>query len=82
MVRRNTYSGCIATFIYFGLLIMATKAQNYMAKLLSAKKFKTVPHQWNGKICSWVYCTGCGLVALRNDSTRKRMQQGCESMED
>jgi len=61
---------------------MATKAQTYQAKLTSSKQFRTTPHQWNGKICSWVYCTGCGLVALRNDSTRKRMQQGCESMEE
>jgi len=82
MVRWYIGGYCTFTFVWMGLLIMATKAQDYMAKLLNAKKFKTVPHQWNGKICSWVYCTGCGLVALRNDSTRKRMQQGCESMED
>lgn len=61
---------------------MATKAQIYQAKLSNAKKFKTVPHQFTKKICHWLYCSGCGLVNLKNDSTRRRMALGCESMED
>ena len=61
---------------------MANKAQDYQAKLRSQKQFKTVPHQFNKKVCHWVYCSGCGLVALKNESTRKRMAEGCQSMED
>jgi len=28
-----------------------------------------------------MYCSGCGLVALNNEATRKRMAKPCESME-
>lgn len=56
-----------------------TKDQAYRA---SKKAFKKVPHNFNKKVCHWMYCSGCGLVALKNDSTRKRMQQSCESMEE
>jgi len=58
---------------------MATKAQDFKAR---QKAFKKVPHQFNKKVCHWSYCSGCGLVALKNDATRKRMAQSCESMED
>lgn len=46
------------------------------------KKFKSVPHKFNKRVQHWVYCSGCGLVALKNAATRKRMRQPCESMED
>ena len=58
---------------------MATKRQIYEAK---KRAFKTTAHRFNKKICGWVYCSGCGLVALNNDATRKRMSKPCESMED
>ncbi len=61
---------------------MATKAQNYKAKVSALKKYKTVPHNFNKKVFNWFYCSGCGLVTLKNESTRKRMAQTCESMED
>lgn len=35
-------------------------------------------HKFDKKICHWWYCSGCGLVALKNDATRKRMKQKCE----
>jgi len=57
----------------------ATKRQVYEAK---RKSFKTTSHSFSKKVCSWVYCSGCGLVALNNEATRKRMQKPCESMED
>lgn len=56
-----------------------TKDQAYQA---SKKAFKKVPHSFNKKVCHWMYCSGCGLVALKNDSTKKRMKQSCESMEE
>lgn len=61
---------------------MANKAQNYKARLDEKKKYKTVPHNFSGHVFHWRYCTGCGLVTLKNESTRKRMERSCESMED
>lgn len=61
---------------------MATKRQKYEAKVLHSKEFKTVPHSFTKKVMSWVYCSGCGLVALNNESTRKRIARNCESMEE
>jgi len=61
---------------------MSTKAQQYKAKLLNQKQFKKVPHQFTKRIFHWLYCSGCGLVNLKNESTRKRIAQSCESMED
>ena len=58
---------------------MATKRRIFEAR---QKAFKKVPHNFNKKICRWVYCSGCGLVALNNEATRKRMAKPCESMED
>lgn len=60
---------------------MATKAQAYQARVANAKRFKTVPHRWEDMLVGLLH-PGCGIVALRNDSTRKRMPQGCESMGD
>lgn len=50
-------------------------------------KFKKTPHKFNGRLggkakLPWPYCTGCGLVLLNNESTRKRAQQSCDSMEE
>lgn len=58
---------------------MATKAERYRAR---QRKFKVVTHSFTKKICHWMYCSGCGLVNLKNDATRKRMSQPCESMEE
>lgn len=35
------------------------------------------PHDMKGKILHWQHCVHCGLVALRNEATRKRLKQGC-----
>lgn len=58
---------------------MITKKEKWKQQ---QKAFKAVPHVFSKKIVSWMYCSGCGLVALNNDVTRKRMQQSCEAMED
>jgi hypothetical protein len=34
------------------------------------------------RICSWPYCARCGLVALKNDVSRKALKAQCEWMED
>jgi hypothetical protein len=42
------------------------------------------PHQMNGilKRLPWPYCTRCGLIALRNDVTRRALKEPCETWED
>lgn len=34
-------------------------------------------HDFRGRICHWVYCRNCGLVALRNETTQRRIAQRC-----
>jgi hypothetical protein len=43
---------------------------------------RTGPHQMTRKILHWSYCAHCGLVALRNDETRKALKARCEWIED
>lgn len=62
--------------------IMATKAQVYQAKQRSSKQFSKVAHQFTKRVFHWPYCSGCGLVLLKNESSQKRATEGCESMED
>lgn len=45
-------------------------------------KFKVVKHNFSGKVLSYRYCSGCGLVNLKNEATTKRMNSPCESMEN
>ena len=59
-----------------------SKRQKYEAQKAALKKYKIVPHEFTGRVLHWPYCTGCGLVALKNEPTNKRMKQSCESMED
>ena len=59
-----------------------SKRSVYEAKAKAAQQFRKTAHVFKGKIISWWYCTGCGLVALNNEATGKRIQQPCESMED
>ncbi len=42
------------------------------------------PHQMSGVIkrMPWPYCRRCGLVALRNDATRRALKEQCETWED
>jgi hypothetical protein len=58
---------------------MITKKEKWKQQ---QRTFKTTQHVFNKKIVSWMYCSGCGLVALNNEATRKRMQKPCVSMED
>lgn len=53
-------------------------------KIVKKQKFKTSPHLFNGKLhcLPWYYCSGCGLILLNNDATRRRANQPCFSMEN
>lgn len=35
-------------------------------------------HALTRKILHWPYCVRCGLVALRNDETRRALNRQCE----
>ena len=59
---------------------MSTKAERY--KHSQKMKFKRVPHHFNRKVMHWFYCSGCGLVALKNEITQKAMRKPCNSMEE
>lgn len=57
-----------------------SKKARWKQKQLNFKK--NVPHSFNKKILHWFYCSGCGLVALKNDVTMKAMKKPCNSMEE
>lgn len=40
------------------------------------------PHSFTKKICNWPYCSKCGLVALKNDVSRRAVKAECQWMED
>ena len=51
-----------------------------------ASKVKTVikrgPHSLTKRICHWAYCSRCGLVALKNDVTRRALKKECVTEEE
>jgi hypothetical protein len=61
---------------------MSAKAKMHTAKVAKDRQFQKVAHSFTKKVCHWFYCSGCGLVALKNESTRKRMQEPCDAMEE
>lgn len=34
-------------------------------------------HSFTKKLLHWIYCSKCGLVNLKNDATRKAMNEKC-----
>lgn len=38
---------------------------------------KSGVHTFNRKILNWPYCGRCGLLALKNEATRRAMRQAC-----
>ena len=43
---------------------------------------KSYPHSFTRKILHWWYCSGCGLVLLKNDASRKRANGSCDCGDD
>ena len=41
-------------------------------------------HSFTGRMkrLPWAYCVHCGLIALKNDETRRAMRAQCVTMED
>ena len=39
------------------------------------------PHVFNRKILYWSYCSGCGMVLLNNEVSRKKARKQCEGLE-
>lgn len=57
-----------------------SKKASWKQKKLNFKQ--NVAHRFDKKVMHWWYCSGCGLVALRNDVTRRSMSKPCISMEE
>lgn len=38
---------------------------------------RTGPHNFDRKVCHWSACKHCGLILLRNDTTRKARKKPC-----
>lgn len=36
-------------------------------------------HELKGRIAHWPYCVHCGLVALKNDVTKRELRKSCVS---
>ena len=39
------------------------------------------PHRMTKRIFHWPYCARCGLVALKNDATRRALRAQCVTYE-
>lgn len=39
-------------------------------------------HTLDGRVAHWPYCIHCGLVALKNDVTRRALKNKCVTWED
>lgn len=48
----------------------------------SKAKLRRGPHSMTKKILHWAYCSRCGLVALKNDATRRALRAECVTLED
>lgn len=40
------------------------------------------PHAFNVFILNYAYCSRCGLIALKNDATKKAMKKSCPGREE
>lgn len=59
-----------------------TKIQN-VKEFLERKGIKRVrDHSFKSQILSWPFCSQCGLVLLKNETSRKCAQQKCVVWED
>lgn len=48
-----------------------------IALLRAQGQRKAGPHAFTQKILHWLYCGNCGLVALKNDASRKAARAAC-----
>jgi len=39
---------------------------------------RKLPHAMTKRLCHWVVCGHCGLVALKNDVSVRAMRRSCE----
>lgn len=44
---------------------------------MSAEAYKFEPHSFAYRLCSWMYCSGCGLLRLHNPLTDWCASKGC-----
>jgi hypothetical protein len=36
------------------------------------------PHRMTERVLNWSYCAACGLVAMRNEASRRALASACE----
>jgi hypothetical protein len=54
-----------------------------VARFLADKgQRRTGPHAMTGRVLNWAHCSRCGLLALKNDATRRALKEPCVWYED
>lgn len=56
---------------------MSKKQELYKNELKAEKNRKSTNHSFNKKVLHWSYCSGCGLVLLKNEATLKAASLPC-----
>ncbi len=57
------------------------KIENVSEFLAYRGQRKEGPHQMSDRILHWLVCSRCGLVALKNETTRKILRKSCVTFE-
>lgn len=58
-----------------------TRVRDVRAFLADRGTRRVRDHAWTSRVLSWPVCAHCGLVALKNDATRKAMASPCVTYE-
>lgn len=57
------------------------KVHNVSEFLAQRGQIKRGPHEFTKRVLHWPYCARCGLVLLKNETTRKLAKKVCETEE-
>lgn len=57
------------------------KVQDVKAFLADKGQRTTGQHAFTKKVLHWPYCSRCGLLALKNETTRREMSRPCVTEE-
>lgn len=52
-------------------------AQQWVPWIPGKSVIRKAPHAMTRKILSWMACARCGLLALRNEATRRALKRPC-----
>lgn len=59
-----------------------TRVKDVRAFLADKGAKRIGPHVMNKRILSWVACSRCGLLGLKNDATRRALLAPCVTYEE